>query len=175
MKKRNIFISTILIFSLCLFFGAPFIMANRNNDMITSYRDKNDDIIINEERPPLSNGEIEIPQEAKDVVTYINEYRTQNGLNVLEINNELCFYSSIRVEEIKTVWSHTRPEGSNGYDLIPQDRYAGENLARKFQVPDKVFNAWINSPSHLANIVNVNYTQIGIAYSNGYWVTMFSS
>ena len=82
MKKRNIFISTILIFSLCLFFGAPFIMANRNNDMITSYRDKNDDIIINEERPPLSNGEIEIPQEAKDVVTYINEYRTQNGLNV---------------------------------------------------------------------------------------------
>lgn len=175
MKKRNILISITLIFSLCLFFGAPFMMINNNDNIITTYRDKNNDIIINEERPPLSNDDVEIPQEAKDVVVYINNYRMENGLNPLEINYDLCFYSSVRVEEIKTVWSHTRPDGTNGYDLIPQNKYAGENLARKFKEPDKVFNAWIQSPSHLDNIINSNYTQIGVAYSNGYWVTMFSS
>ena len=169
--KKNI-ITT--IFSAILIIGLIIPMNNSNN-LITTYRDKNNDIIINEERPPLSNDDVEIPQEAKDVIIYINNYRAGNGLNPLEINYDLCFYSSIRVEEIKTVWSHTRPDGTNGYDLIPQNKYAGENLARKFKEPDKVFNAWIQSPSHLDNIINSNYTQIGVAYSNGYWVTMFSS
>jgi uncharacterized protein YkwD len=42
---------------------------------------------------------------------------------------------------------------------------AAENIARG-TTPDAVVNAWINSPSHEANLVG-DYTHIGIGYAEG--------
>jgi hypothetical protein len=41
--------------------------------------------------------------------------------------------------------------------------YLGENIAYGYSTAQAVMDAWMNSPGHRANILNPNFTQIGIA------------
>src|SRR6185436_16880757 len=47
-------------------------------------------------------------------------------------------------------------------------KYAGENLAVGFVDSKTVYDAWFNSPSHKANLLNKNYTQVGTAIVSGF-------
>ena len=68
-------------------------------------------------------------------------------------------------------FAHTSPTGITpwywfekvGYNF----EYAGENLAINFIDSKDVMNAWMNSPEHRANILDSNFTQIGIATAEG--------
>jgi len=46
-------------------------------------------------------------------------------------------------------------------------RYAGENLAQSAPAsvgtPEGFMNAWMNSPTHMANILRAQYTKIGVS------------
>ena len=72
---------------------------------------------------------------------------------------------------IKGYFAHTSPEGITpwywfervGYTFS----YAGENLAVNFSDSKDVDSAWMNSPGHRANILNKNFTEIGIATARG--------
>ncbi|MDO5388086.1 MAG: CAP domain-containing protein, partial [Clostridia bacterium] len=53
---------------------------------------------------------------------------------------------------------------------------AGENIAKGQKTAEAVFNAWMNSSGHRANILNSSYTQMGIGVTSGgtlYWSQMF--
>lgn len=53
---------------------------------------------------------------------------------------------------------------------------AGENIAKGQKTPEAVVNAWMNSEGHRANILNPNYTQMGLGYTADgtvYWCQMF--
>lgn len=41
--------------------------------------------------------------------------------------------------------------------------------------PQAVVNGWMNSSGHRANILNANFTHIGVGYVSGgnYWAQMF--
>jgi uncharacterized protein YkwD len=57
---------------------------------------------------------------------------------------------------------------------------AAENIAAGQTTPQEVVQAWMNSPGHRANILNGNYTYIGVGYAKGgsqrhYWTQMFIS
>ena len=58
-------------------------------------------------------------------------------------------------------------------------RTAGENIAYGQSTPQQVMNAWMNSSGHRANILNANYTTIGVGYTviNGtaYWAQLFTA
>ena len=72
---------------------------------------------------------------------------------------------------LKGYFSHESPEGltpwywfkAAGYDFS----YAGENLAVDFSDSVDVDRAWMNSPRHRANILNSNFTEIGVAMAKG--------
>jgi len=56
--------------------------------------------------------------------------------------------------------------------------YVGENIEEGSSTPEAVFNIWMKSASHHANIVNLNYKDVGFGYalsSNGtpYWCVDF--
>jgi len=51
--------------------------------------------------------------------------------------------------------------------------YEGENIAWGYDTSEAVVNGWMNSEGHRSNILNGNYTDIGIGYNNGYWVQNF--
>lgn len=55
---------------------------------------------------------------------------------------------------------------------------AGENIAKKTKTNQETMNLWLNSKGHRANILNKDFTNIGIAKGsdkNGdiYWVQIF--
>jgi hypothetical protein len=71
----------------------------------------------------------------------------------------------------KGYFAHTSPEGVTpwywfakaGYKFI----YAGENLAVNYNQSQTVETAWLNSPTHRANIMNENFTEMGVATAVG--------
>jgi hypothetical protein len=68
-------------------------------------------------------------------------------------------------------FAHTSPTGVTpwywfqkvGYVFL----YAGENLAINFTDSKDIEDAWTNSPSHRANLLNVNFKEIGLATVSG--------
>jgi len=71
----------------------------------------------------------------------------------------------------KGYFAHTSPEGVTPWHWFRavgyRYRYAGENLALNFTDSVDVERAWMNSPGHRANIINTNFTEIGIAIATG--------
>ena len=71
----------------------------------------------------------------------------------------------------KSYFAHTSPEGKTPWYWLEQVgynyQYAGENLAINFSDSKDVTDAWMASPTHRANIVKGNYTEIGTAVASG--------
>lgn len=68
-------------------------------------------------------------------------------------------------------FSHNSPEGLTPWHWIDKEQYdydyAGENLAMDFLSPEKMHQAWLDSPTHRANILNEKYKEIGVAVEKG--------
>jgi hypothetical protein len=71
----------------------------------------------------------------------------------------------------KGYFAHVSPTGVTPWDWLAQVgynySYAGENLAVNFTDSSAVENAWLASPTHYANIVKQQYTQMGVGVANG--------
>jgi hypothetical protein len=71
----------------------------------------------------------------------------------------------------KGYWAHFAPDGTSPWSFFLsfgyKYKYAGENLARDFPDAASAVNAWMNSPSHKENILNSNYSEIGIGVVEG--------
>src|SRR6185436_7850636 len=69
-------------------------------------------------------------------------------------------------------FAHESPQGISPWYWFKQAgyvyKYAGENLAVGFVDSKTVYDAWFNSPSHKANLLNKNYTQVGTAIVSGF-------
>ena len=68
-------------------------------------------------------------------------------------------------------FSHYAPDGTSPWYWFNQAGYtyahAGENLAIHFTDSTEVVDAWMNSPTHRENIVNGNFTEIGVGTAKG--------
>lgn len=117
-----------------------------------------------------------------EVLKIVNKERTSKGLAPLSMIKSLQTANDVRAKEIFTSFSHTRPDGSSCFTALQGISYnaAGENIAAGYASPDAVMVGWMNSPGHKANIMNGNFTHIGVGYYyNGsgslqqYWTQMF--
>lgn len=103
-----------------------------------------------------------------ELIKIVNAEREKTGVLPLSSSEELAKPADLRAAEINISFSHTRPGGERWVTVF--DKYsleytrAGENLANGFKTPEAVMKAWMNSPSHRANILNPDYASIGIGY-----------
>jgi len=71
----------------------------------------------------------------------------------------------------KGYFAHISPDGKDPWYWLDsvgyKYSYAGENLAVNFTDSQNVEMAWMNSPTHRANIEKPQYTKIGIGVANG--------
>lgn len=120
---------------------------------------------------------------AEQVVKLVNKERAKAGLSALTLDEEITSAALIRANEIETSFSHTRPDGRDFSSVLKDQgisfRGAGENIAWGQKSPEEVMNAWMNSDGHRANILNPNFTKIGVGHrqnSSGrnYWVQLFT-
>ncbi len=103
-----------------------------------------------------------------DMVGIINNYRKESNINSLKISEELCEIAEIRAEEASVLWSHTRPNGTDISSLLIETNIdwniVGENLAKCENASAKaVVDAWMQSETHRANLLNPRYKYCGIA------------
>lgn len=102
-----------------------------------------------------------------------NEQRIANQVSPLEENPLLVAAAQLKANDMATkgYFSHNTPDGKTPWYFLDQAGYkysvAGENLAVNFFESIDVANAWMASPTHRANIVKKEYTEIGIATASG--------
>lgn len=104
----------------------------------------------------------ELRQIAQDAITLVNETRVAAGLTALVQSDELEIAAQVRANECVGTFSHTRPDGSAWWTVNSTIMY-GENLAKGYQTAENVLAAWMNSPTHAANIMYGDFRTIGIA------------
>ena len=113
----------------------------------------------------------EINQE--NVVNLVNESRLENNLKPLFINPDLSQIARSKAQDMikNHYFSHTSPDGVNPWYWFSQNnysyKYAGENLAINYDNAEEEHEAWMKSPTHRKNILNHNFTEIGIATASG--------
>lgn len=108
-----------------------------------------------------------------------NAERAKCNLLPLKLSEALCKSAQDHCDDMyeKNYFDHTSPDGKTMSDRIEKYSsaygYKGENIAWGYDTPEAVVNGWMNSEGHRSNILNENYTDIGIGYNNGYWVQNF--
>jgi len=75
-------------------------------------------------------------------------------------------------------FSHSSPEGEGPGERLNHAGYSpstwGENIAWGYESPEAVVSGWMGSDGHCANIMNANFTQIGVGYFEGsLWTQAF--
>lgn len=117
----------------------------------------------------------------------INQYRAENGLAAVALSAKLGAAADHHsIDMAKTgFFSHTFKDGTtwsknianHGYST---NTYTGENIAAGYADAASVFAMWKNSRGHNANMLNPNFTAIGIGREYGkstrygwYWTTTF--
>ncbi|TKH41716.1 serine protease [Paenibacillus terrae] len=127
-----------------------------------------------------SDAQLSKSQFAAEVVKLVNNERSQKGLSPLASNSKLTEVALAKAKDMSTnnYFSHTSPTYGSPFDMMKKFgvtyTYAGENIAMGQQTPQEVMKAWMNSQGHRENILKAEYTQIGVAYYNGYWVQEFT-
>lgn len=115
---------------------------------------------------------------AESVLYYCNIEREKAGVSPLVLDSELCAAADIRAKEVAGTFSHTRPDGRDCFTVIDDAGYdyylVGENIAGGFRSAKSVVDGWMTSPGHRANILNKNFTHLGVGKSGVYWVQLFT-
>ena len=118
------------------------------------------------------------PSQIGEVLALVNAERAKNGLSPLTLDTELTSNANIRAKEIVEQFSHTRPNGESCDTAVTVNwSYIGENIAMGYPTPEAVMNGWMNSDGHRKNILNGDFTKIGIGVCSSrgamYWVQLF--
>lgn len=102
-----------------------------------------------------------------------NADRDAYALEALEVDPLLAQAAQAKADDMaaKSYFAHVAPDGrtfrSHLDDVGYQYSYAGENLAVDFEESVDVERAWMNSPTHRANILKAEYTHVGYGVAKG--------
>ncbi len=117
-------------------------------------------------RPPVSDA-LAINVQQRQALDLLNADRAAHGLPPLRFNVALSRLAESYAQDMikRDFFSHTSPEGLSPFERMRRNgipfNYAGENLAFNASIRDAQ-QAFMNSPSHKANILSPRYTQVGI-------------
>lgn len=107
------------------------------------------------------------------LVELTNTERTFRGLSALRFNPRLSQAAEAKAADMLAngYFEHISPSGKTPWVFIEGVGYnyvkAGENLAIDFTTVTGPVPAWMDSPTHKANILKPDYEEIGIAEVKG--------
>lgn len=129
--------------------------------------------------------EQKISTEMKQVLNLVNQERAKQGLKSLQMDDQLNYVATIKAKDMRdnNYFDHNSRTYGSPFDMMQQFgvhySYAGENIAAGQKSAEQVMNDWMNSSGHKANILNKNYTHLGVGFVEGgsygtYWVQEFT-
>lgn len=106
----------------------------------------------------------------QELLDCTNKIRTDYGQGPLSINEKLTNAAQEKLEDMKkfNYWAHNNPyTKEQPWDFVDGAGYyyekVGENLATGFSEAQKVCNAWRASSSHLHNLIDKAFLEVGFA------------
>ncbi|MBM3699895.1 MAG: hypothetical protein FJW68_03115 [Actinobacteria bacterium] len=124
-----------------------------------------------QQNQPQSSG-VNITDYEAAILHLINTVRADRGLAALQPHQSLIDISRTRSTDMlsRNYFSHYTPEGKTVFNIFRECgitfRAAGENLAHSRPAdigsPEAFINAWMNSPTHAANILQSKYGIVGV-------------
>lgn len=122
--------------------------------------------------------------QAEEVLKLVNNERQKAGLKPLTLSEKLTSIANTKAQDMadKNYFSHNSPTYGSPFDMLHtfgvSYSIAGENIAAGQKTAEQVMNDWMNSSGHRANILNKDYTQLGVGYTSGgsygtEWVQLF--
>lgn len=121
-----------------------------------------------------------------EVLQLVNQERTSHGLAALQYSDVLEEPAMQHACEMITndFFDHNNPvTGSSPGDRVAATTFQattwGENIACGQATAQEVVTGWMNSPGHRANILNPDFTHLGVGVRTGgsctiYWVQLFA-
>jgi len=106
-----------------------------------------------------------------ELLRLTNAERSKYGLSALTLNSQLGTAAQNHAVDMaqNSYFSHTGLNGSTPATRVTaagyQYNYVGENIAAGNATPAETIAQWMNSEGHRANILNVNYTEIGFGHT----------
>jgi hypothetical protein len=111
--------------------------------------------------------------QSKKIVELTNNIRTNLNIQTLKESPALQAAASAKAQDmlVNEYFAHTSPSNRSLKNWLFDANYAfkaaGENLALGFNEPEAVVDAWVKSPTHYANIIDDDFTEIGVAMVSG--------
>ena len=130
----------------------------------------NDPKVPDEEAPNVSEDVVtpeNISDDAQRLLALTNNVRQERGAGRLEYSEDLSkvAYEKARDMVINNYFSHQSPSYGSPFEMMKAYGFnfsaAAENIAGN-QTVDGAFYAWMNSESHMKNIINGDFTTTGI-------------
>jgi uncharacterized protein YkwD len=126
------------------------------------------------------------PPEAQ-LIALINQERGSQGLPPLAYSELLSSVARAHSQDMlaRDFVDHINPDGLTPFDRLERAAYrysaAAENIAAghgQASAADAL-NSWLNSPGHRKNVLNPEFSEIGIGYAQGgkmehYWTGLFA-
>lgn len=103
-----------------------------------------------------------------DIIELSNQARSQFGAARFNTNSTLMNAAQIKAEDMvnKRYFAHYGPDGTTPWKFFSDAGYkyieAGENLAITNESAEAVITGWLNSPTHRENLLNKNFSDLGI-------------
>ena len=112
------------------------------------------------------------PSYESEILELINQARTDEGLNTLELQPQLTNAARRLTTDMacNDFVSQTGSDGSDWFDRISTEGYVYSDAAEIIFVgivgpPELAFNWWMDKVDFAANILDPDFTEIGIAYA----------
>ena len=104
----------------------------------------------------------------EEVLRLVNIERAKVGAPPLRKEAPLSMAARTRAREQEILFSHTRPDGSSWLTVLLEYGVnfwsAGENLFVGPTTPEAAVRGWMNSPGHRENMLNPNFTRMGVGH-----------
>lgn len=130
---------------------------------------------------PVTSTSSDIDAIEAAVVELTNAERVKAGLEPLKTYAPLMAAAREKSQDMKdkSYFSHTSPTYGSPFDRLKalgiSYKAAGENIAKGQRTAEEVVTAWMNSEGHRANILDSNFTHIGVGYvkDGNIWTQQF--
>ncbi len=109
-----------------------------------------------------------------NILSAVNSQRSQRNLVTLNTDSRLSSAAQSKADDMQArhYFAHVDPDGNYIWPKIVAAGYTpylelGENLAIEFYDTDSLISAWMNSPTHRANILNDGFQDQGMGLDFG--------
>lgn len=126
-----------------------------------------------------SQNQVSASSYANQILNLVNQERAKAGLAALTLDSKLNSVATDKAIDMakNQYFDHISPTYGSPFDMMKQYgvqfRTAGENIAMGQRSAQEVMSQWMNSQGHRENILNPNFTKLGVGFYNGYWVQEF--